>query len=245
VIPRFALLLVPIALLVLSTGCDRFKRKVPLEDELRGLSVGGAFKHTELLDLDNAATHKWKVLAVSSAASNLPVRQGNCRAFAYLLQRDADPRPIFAVTPVICDDGGFVPTAEKKSRVAVAPARTWTLADDAANLTVTVDVGFIDALDPKHQVLWTRLRDVRDGYLTANEFAYAREDDGLHEILNATGADPASYATTTDPAAVLSTYAAAFLEAPYPRRFQTTHTFKNKPLPATYIYIGGKYRLQN
>ncbi len=210
-----------------------------LERDFRSYEAGGAFGHPELLDIDWAFDTTWSVLHAVRAESSRPMATGTsrCRAYAFLL-RGGDGATPWGAVAVFCDEQGLLAAETKRGGKSIV---TWPLMAHAVKSKLEIRAAFVDAIEPAHQALWISEKSWSDdGYLVAMEYAYQREGLGLRKILQAVGADPASYAdkggafNRKQADDVRNSYESGFVGTEYPRRFRTSHLYRGRPSELIY-----------
>lgn len=210
-----------------------------LERDLRSLKPGEAFAHTKLLDLDWASDSTWSVLQAVRAESFRPMSIGSsrCRAYAFLLRWGDDSTP-WGVVATFCDGGGLL---QAETRRGAQSTVTWPLMAHVEESKLDLQAQFVDAIDSEHEVLWISEKSWSpDGYLCAMEYAYRRDGLVLRKILQAVGADPASYADKGDAfnqaqaADVRKSYESGFVGAQYPKQFRANHLYRGQPSELLY-----------
>jgi len=160
-----------------------------------------------------------------------------CRAYAFLLRKKNGSTP-WAVVATFCDGDGLL---RAETRKAGQRAITWPLMAHVAQSKLDLQPRFVDAIDSEHEVLWLSEKSwSADGSLCAMEYAYRRDGLVLRKVLQAVGADPASYADKDDAfnqaqaADVRKSYESGFVGTKYPRQFRTHHLSRGRPSELLY-----------
>lgn len=160
-----------------------------------------------------------------------------CRAHGFLLTEE---NTVLGVVAIECG-GTLIPTADGQLSI------TWPLYAHPEN-DLRLELRFVDALTPEHDVLWVTETSVGDGDLTAMEYAYrVSPSSRIETILQTVGADPAAYGDETPDVnhrqsdEVRASYRSAFRGPQHPQTFVITKTYRGLPSDMRYVFMNGTY----